>query len=236
MDLNSIISMGRDHLDVVIAAASAIVALVGAFLARNETRKQRLIQVERLRTDIDQASLQWGVGAIDAMGRAAAFARTREQHANDNSFNGAKLNLAVALSTMVEQGRLYFPNIDPASKGAEKPGAYRGSRPPILDALMFAFYELQAVTRQGGPTGDNSGNFIDECRRLLVSELQAHLDPRRLDEVVERYDEQRADHRSDAIKRAGNLKASLSARRPEITIDGERKPVAPEPIRAELKL
>lgn len=236
MDLNSLLTLGRDHLDVVIAAASAIVALIGAFMARNETRKQRRIQMERLRTDIDQASLQWGVSAIDALGRAAAFARTREHHANDSSFNGSKLNMSVAISTLVEQGRLYFPNIDPASKGAEKPGAYRGSRPPILDALMYAYYELQAVTRQGGPTGDNSANFIDECRRLMVSELQAHLDPRRLDEVVERYDDQRAEHRSDAIKRSGNLRASLSARRPELTIDGERKPVTPEPLKAEITL
>jgi len=224
----------RDNLDVVIAAGSALVALLGAYFARVETRKQRKLMLERLRNDIDQASLQWGVNAIDALGRAAAFARSREQHANDASFNGAKFNMSVALSTLVEQGRMYFPNIDPARKGAEKPGAYRGSRPPILDALMFSYYELQAVTRQGGPTGDNSANYIDDCRRLLVSELQAHLDPRRLDEVVERYDEQRLDDRLDALKRATNLRASLAARRPEITIDGERKQTPPEPLKAEI--
>ena len=91
---------------------------------------------------------------------------------------------------------------------------------------MFAYYEVQALTRQGGPTADNSAEFIEDCRRLLVSELQAHLDPRRRDEIIERYDDQRQDHRSDALKRSKNLKASLAARRPEIKIDGQRATAA----------
>ena len=91
---------------------------------------------------------------------------------------------------------------------------------------MFAYYEVQALSRQGGPTGDNSAEFIEDCRRLVVSELQAHLDPRRRDEILDRYDDQREEHRSDALKRSNNLKASLAARRPEIKIDGQRATTA----------
>ncbi|MCH9752563.1 MAG: hypothetical protein K0U61_10150, partial [Alphaproteobacteria bacterium] len=71
-------------------------------------------------------------------------------------------------------------------------------------------------------TADNSAEFIDDCRRLLVSELQAHLDPRRRDMVVDRYDDQRMDHRSEAIERANSLKTILKSRRPGIAL-GERK-------------
>ena len=87
---------------------------------------------------------------------------------------------------------------------------------------MLAYYEVEALTRQGGPTADNSAEFIEDCRRLLVSELQAHLDPRRRDTIVDRYDDQRMDHRSDAIERADNLKSILKSRRPGLTL-GERK-------------
>ena len=86
----------------------------------------------------------------------------------------------------MDRGRLFFPNLNPDRKGAEKEGAYRGHRPPILDALMWTYHELEALTREGGPASDDSAGFIDECRRLLVSELQAYLDPRRKDEIVER--------------------------------------------------
>lgn len=226
MDFNDILVALRGNLDVIIAVVSAVVALIGAIVARRETRKQRAIQMERLRQEIDGASLAWGNRAIDALNRSAMLARTRELHQNDNSFKGAQFNMAVGLSTIVDQGRMFFPNIDPASKGAEKEGAFRGERPPILDAVMFAYYEVQALTRQGGPTADNSAEFIEDCRRLLVSELQAHLDPRRRDEIIERYDDQRQDHRSDALKRSKNLKASLAARRPEIKIDGQRAAAA----------
>jgi len=220
MDLNTFLDLFRNNIEVVVAIVSALVALVSAYVARSETRKQRRIQMERLRQDIDQVSLQWGTSAIDVLTRAAMLGRTRDLHANESSYNGAKFNMAVGISSLIDQGRMFFPNIDPQSKGAEKEGAFRGSRPPILDALMFAYHEVQAMTHKGGPTGDNSAGFIEDCRRLLVSELQAHLDPRRRDEIVERYDDQRESHRSDAIKRSNNLKAALSARRPEVKFDG----------------
>ena len=226
MSMNEILALLRENIEVIVAITSAIIAFVSAMAARRETKKQREIQVERLRQEIDGASLAWGNRAIDVLNRSAMLARTRELHQNDNSFKGAQFNMAVGISTVVDQGRMFFPNISPNSKGAEKEGAFRGSRPPILDALMFAYYEVQALTRQGGPTADNSAEYIEDCRRLVVSELQAHLDPRRRDEILGRYDDQREDHRGDAIKRANNLKASLAARRPEIKIDGQRASAA----------
>ena len=212
----------QNHLEVVIALLSAGVAVFGALISRNETRKQRALQMENLRHSVDAQSLAWGNACIDVLNRAAMFARTRQHQANDASFFQQRVNMMLAISSLVERGRLFFPNIDPESKGGEKEGAYRGSRPPVLDALMFAYYEIEALTRQGGPTADNSGEFIEDCRRLVVSELQAHLDPRRRDLVINRYDNQRLDHRSDAVDRANALKSILKSRRPGINL-GDRK-------------
>ena len=222
MGLENLFVWLQNHLEIVIALLSAGVAMFGATISRNETRKQRAIQMENLRHGLDSQSLAWGNACIDTLNRAAMFARTRQHQANDASFFQQRVNVMLALSSLVERGRLFFPNIDPASKGGEKEGAYRGSRPPVLDALMFAYYEVEALSRQGGPTADNSAEFIDDCRRLLVSELQAHLDPRRRDLVVDRYDDQRMDHRSEAVKRADTLKSILKSRRPGINL-GERK-------------
>ena len=222
MDLENLFVWLQNHIEVIIALVSAGVAIFGALISRNETRKQRQIQMENLRHSVDSQSLAWGNACIDVMNRAAMFARTRQHQANDASFFQQRINLMLAISSLVERGRLFFPNINPASKGVEKEGAYRGSRPPILDALMFAHYELEALNRQGGPTADNSGEYIEDCRRLLVSELQAHLDPRRRDLVVDRYDDQRMEHRSEAVHRAESLKSILNSRRPGINL-GERK-------------
>ncbi|GAB5454872.1 MAG: hypothetical protein Hens2KO_11010 [Henriciella sp.] len=212
----------NNHIEIVVAILSAVIAVVGALVSRNETRKQRALQMENLRHSIDAQSLAWGNSCIDTLNRAAMFARTRQHQANDQSFFQQRVNMLLALSSLVERGRLFFPNIDPSSKGVEKEGAYRGSRPPILDALMYAYYEVEALSRQGGPTADNSADFIEDCRRLMVSELQAHLDPRRRDTVVDRYDDQRLDQRGDAIERSNALLTTLKSRRPGISL-GERK-------------
>lgn len=222
MGLDSLFAWLQNHIEVVVALSSAVVAVLGALISRNETRKQRELQMENLRHSVDSQSLGWGNACIDVLNRAAMFARTRQHQANDASFLQQRVNLMLAISSLVERGRLFFPNIDPHTKGGEKEGAYRGSRPPILDALMFAYYEIEALTRQGGPTADNSADYIDDCRRLLVSELQAHFDPRRRDAIVDRYDDQRLDHRGDAIARANNLKSILKSRRPGLVLS-ERK-------------
>ncbi|MEM1087835.1 MAG: hypothetical protein AAGH90_08900 [Pseudomonadota bacterium] len=219
--MDAVLTWGRDNIEVIIAVLSAFVALIGALFSRAETRKQQKLLQENLRHSIDAQSLAWGNQAIALLGQAAMFARTRKHQANDAGFLQQRVNLMLALSTTVERGRLFFPNIDPHGKGAEKEGAYRGTRPPILDALMFAYYEIEALTRKDGPTADNSADYIDDCRRLLVSELQAHLDPRRRDTVIGRYDDQRRSHRADARDRAKTLETLLKSRRPGITL-GER--------------
>lgn len=225
MDLNTLMSWLRDNIEVLIAVLSAIVAIIGALLSRAETRRQRGIQLENLRHGIDSQSLAWGNTCIDTLNRAAMFARTRQHQQTDAAFLQQRVNLMMALSSLVERGRLFFPNIEADGKGAEKEGAYRGHRPPILDAVMFAYYEIEALSRTDGPTAENSGDFIDDCRRLLVSELQAHLDPRRRDAVVGRYDAQRLDHREDARARSSTLKHMLKSRRPGLKIEGRGETV-----------
>ena len=225
MGLENLFGWFQNHLEVLIALLSACVAVFGALISRNETRKQQRLQMENLRHNIDAQSLGWGNTCIDVLNRAAMFARTRQHQTNDASFLQNRVNMLLAISSLVERGRLFFPNIDPHSKGSEKEGAYRGSRPPILDALMFAYYEIEALSRKSGPTADNSAEFIDDCRRLLVSELQAHLDPHRRDTIIDRYDDQRLDHRGEAITRANTLKTLLKSRRPGINLSDRKETV-----------
>lgn len=212
------------HFEVVVTFGGAIVAFLSAYMARRETKRQQMIQTETLRQHIDSASLDWGNVAIDTMGRAAALAKTRQQAPNDAAFQANKYNLLTALSALVERGRMFFPNIDPDKKGAEKDAAFQGYRPPILDALMWVYYEVDAMNREGGPTGENSADFINCCRRLLVSELQGHLDPRRRDQIIGRYDKQKSKDRNAAIERSDELKDMLKSRRPGLSIDEDYNP------------
>jgi hypothetical protein len=231
MATDNIWQMLTDNVGTVVTVLSAIAAVIGALASRAETRKQRQLRTEQLRQTIDSSSLDWGSAAIDTMARAAMLARTRHLHGNEGSFQSAKAATLVNLTALIDRGRMFFPNLDEQKKGTEKDGAYRGSRPPILDAIVWVHCEISALTRDGGPTGDNSADFIDDCRRLVVSELQAHLDPRRLNQVVGRYDGQTRTHQKQAIERAQSLKQLLLTRRPGVSIDNPtRHPEQPETV------
>jgi hypothetical protein len=219
MGMQAALDLLKTYPEVAIAILSAIVALMSAFVARGETARQRRLQTERLRQGIDVASLDWGAAAIDTLARAAAFTRTKQTQPNELAFEAERADLLINLSTLIDRGRMFFPNIAPDKTAADKEGAYKGKRPPILDALMFPYHELTVLAREGGPPDEESGAFIDDCRRLLVSELQAYLDPRRLDEIVGRYDQRTLQMRKDALERAKALREKLTARHPDAPLD-----------------
>lgn len=207
-----------ENMELVVAVASsagaAIVSVVAAVFSARETAKQRRLQVERLRAEIDAQSLAWGREAIQALSEAGDLAFARDSHLTDTAFKARRAELASTLSALADRGRLFFPNIDPESKGAEKDGAYKGARPAILDAVIYAYYEIEALKDDRAGDAQASCAFIMDCRRLVVSELQAHLDPRRRNEIVERHDHVADQARVDALESAGRLALRLDARRP----------------------
>ncbi len=213
MNWQNLLDLADGQVEIIIAVSSALVAVMSALVARGETRKQRRLQTVELRRRIDHDSLEWGNEAVDAMGEAAELALSPYLTVQER--RARRLNIARRLSVLVDRGRFFFPNIDPDDHGADKEDAYKGYRPPILDALIYAYHETRLID-EDGVRGEDSAAFITECRRLLVSELQAHLDPRCMDEIVERYNSQRLDARHKALDRVGRLGVILDVRRPGI--------------------
>lgn len=225
MGLEHLIGWFHNNIAALVAVVSAILAVAAAAISRNETRKQRTLQQQNMRHNLDAQSVGWGNACIDILNRAAMFARTRQHQANDAGFLQQRVNMMLSLSSLIERGRLFFPDIDPKAKSAADASAFGMARPPILQALTLAFHEVDALTRQGGPTADNSAEFIDDCRRLLVSELQAHLHDQRQSTLADRYDDQSEGRRADAINRAETLKTLLKSRRPGINLSDRQETV-----------
>ena len=205
MNTNEILEFANAHRETAVAVLSALVALCGAFLASRETRKQRSLMEETLRQRLDGASIRWGDEAIEAL----AAAESLEHHEIHADAKADRILAAQRLSALADRGRLFFPNYVGANKGDQKEAAFRGSRPPILDALIFAHFELVSVK-----DGDQIDvDFLRRCRRLVVSELQDHLDPRHWDSVIERGATKKTQDHTDAERRASTLRAELTSRR-----------------------
>ncbi|MEM9668336.1 MAG: hypothetical protein AAF950_05375 [Pseudomonadota bacterium] len=188
-----------------ITLISALVALISAILARRARKRQEDLIFERLRHDVDRTSLEWGREAVNTLSEAEHLLR----HPDLATTAERRRDLLPTLSALIDRGRMYFPNLDPEGKGIHKEGAFRGYRPPVLDGLVYAYCELVEID----DPRPESADFLCRCRRLVVSELQAHIDPHTRDEVVERYDTRRDKYRDDAQNVAASLKQELSARR-----------------------
>lgn len=211
MGVETMIEWLQAHITLVVSAGAAMIALISAVLSRIETRRQKRLQAENLRHSADMQSLSWGNASIDALTRAELFARTRQHQSNDQSFFQQRVNMLLALSSLIERGRLVFPATAPSEMGA-----------PVLEALHYAYCEVEALTRQGGPTADNSADFIGDCRRLVISELQAHLEPRQKQALAIRSADQSVIETGETKVRLNSLAAVLKSRRPGINL-GPRK-------------
>lgn len=196
-----------------LAFISGVFALINGGLAIYNHREQKRMQIERLKGDIDRNSLAWGQQAIDVLAEAQALVRAHGADPQSEPFRTKRAELAWRLSSLADQGRMFFPNFDPEAKGLDKDPAFRGQRAPILYALIYAHYEMEAVQHATGRDPADCAAFLYQCRRHLVSELQVRLDPRRKNELVDRWDHLGTKQRDDAIRSAGRLGVRLEARR-----------------------
>lgn len=224
--VNAIFDLVYRNYALVFSSLSALVALISALSARRETRLQTDLQNLRLRQSIDAAALGWGNEAITIMAKASTFSRHIPERTERIQFNADQDDILYQLSAIIDRGRMFFPNVDLDAKGHHKAAAFRGHRPPLLDALVWAYKEIEALTLTDKLAGLNSCHFIEDCRRLLVSELQIYLDPKRMDSFVGRYDSQSRKDQDDAVSRAAALRHELVRRRPTLDIDGRHDTAA----------
>src|SRR5262249_61844 len=89
----------------------------------------------------------------------------------------SRVRLLSDISALIDHGRLLFENRAARDFGAEKPGAYRGHRPVLLDHLVAAHDCLRDAAL---PAAENQphGQTMWGLRREFVSELQRIVDPR----------------------------------------------------------
>ena len=187
MTLEQILDWFRENLDVAVTIISALVAVVSAIVARGETRAQRQLQQAAVRVEIDRQSLDWGDEVIDTLADAGALA-TSTASMTSQEFLSRRDSLGARLSALADRGRLFFPNYKPHTKGQDKDGAYKGHRPPILFAVIIAYYQVRNLQFGSVRTGEEAAGFLFQLRRLFVSELQDFLDPNHRNSLVERAD------------------------------------------------
>ena len=193
-----------------VAVGSALLALASLVLNWLVVRRQTELQYETLRAEMDAEVIGWAQDAIDQVSDAVALASGRGATYAAADFSRLAHETAQKLSSIADRGRLFFPNDEHVSHGQEKEAAFQGFRPPILDAIIFACGRLSRMSAEGGPDKE-SADFLTKCRRLLVSEAQNAIDPRRRKQMLKRLATGRKDDKVSAFAVASDLGEAMEA-------------------------
>ena len=108
------------------SALVAVLALIGGGLRWRD---------QALRRDDVHA---WADRAIDALQGLVLLTSLRTDQIPAQAARERLTQIVFATSVLTEQGRLFFRNQADGRFGREKPAAYRGRRPQILDKLIAA--------------------------------------------------------------------------------------------------
>lgn len=196
-----------------VATSSAVLALASLLLNWLVVQRQTALQFESLKTQMDSEVLAWAQEAIDLVSLGVALAKGRGHAYQGEEFHRLALEACQKLSALADRGRLFFPNEAPGRHGADKEAAFQGFRQPILDAVVFASGQVERMAPEGGPDGDAAA-FLTKCRRLLVSEAQNAIDPRRRGQMLRRLASGRLDDKKSAFAVAAELGEAMEARYP----------------------
>ena len=162
-----------------IGIGSAGLALLSFLFNWLVVNRQSRMQFESLKAQMDADLLAWANESVDLLGEASFVARGRGAYLSEQELKRESAAVMRKLSAAADKGRLFFPNIAPRQQGSDKEAAYQGFRPPVLDALIFAYYKVERMDLRNVEPDLDTADFVFRCRRVLISEVQRAIDPRR---------------------------------------------------------
>ena len=174
-NLNIDLSLSIDSIISIVGIfVSILIALPSVCAVLKSTKKYEL--TESYRKEI----LGWYSRVVDLMIKIIHYIDTGIFFEAD--FSRQKMDILSELSSMIEVGRFYFPNIvDDDNFGNKKPSAYIGYRDINLDFLM-RFY------RTASKCSDNSNiALLWKLERLFTSAIFEIVEPRERNKEYTKY-------------------------------------------------
>ena len=191
-----------------IAVLSALIAAVSVFLNIRVVNRQLALQTEEVRAQVDAEKTVWLRETLEVFSEAEAICLNGIEEA---CREGAHRRLAARFSVLADQGRISFPNLRPGDRGQENPEAYQGVRQPAINAVILAHDLVQALPGLAEQPGEMLQAILFDCRRVLVSEVQRSVDPRRRAQALQaqsrRSKQERDVTRGDVRKIIDSLRA-----------------------------
>lgn len=191
-------------LTAIVGLISAIIAAIAALLVYLQWRERRYRKDDVLR---------WANDVIRNLQTLYITCFLAGDNFEEASVIGMHKQIAIDTSVLVEQGRLFFRNVPDAEHGKDRPPAYRGFRPELLDPIVVAHQIACQWDTADTSTRRRMTLVAEDCVRRFVSMAQmevgrsktAHRDTARGgrgDTLIELMEDLQAD-RIEALRNRG---------------------------------
>ena len=154
--------------------------LAGVTLAVTLVRDLRARQRERfdLRQAFFKHAEEWAAEVVQTMSEAGFSCDLNPARMPEHAFFNLRHELRWRLSSQIDRGRWYFPNLRDEEHGADKPPAYRGYRQRALTCIVDVLTVVESLDYVGEVGNREKKAKIARAKRDFTSEVQRVLDPR----------------------------------------------------------
>lgn len=145
---------------------SATIAAIGATLVYLQWRERRY-----RKDDV----LKWANEVIRNLQTLYLICFLAKDNYEETQVMEMQKQIAIDTSVLVEQGRLFFRNVPDPEHGKDRPPAYRGYRPELLDPIVVAHQIACQWDTADIPTRRRMTLVAEDCVRRFVSMAQMEV-------------------------------------------------------------
>jgi hypothetical protein len=175
------IDWSRDILQLIQPGITLVVGVVAGVIALYAFKYNFRTSVEKIILDRNKHIQDWGDKVIDEMAYAIALTYWDPKKEPDNFFKRRNQSIAT-FSSLIDRGRLFFPNDKTSDVGADKEEAFQGLRRKILNDVVAAFDAAKALDYALQDKNKFVRKKLVQIKRSFVAELQNEINPRRFSE------------------------------------------------------
>lgn len=165
-----------------VALLSIISAAIFAWINYQRERLNQRIHYVNLRQQHFLALRVWSDQISDLFSEVIHFCELDPEKCPSGSFFERRNKYRIALSSMIDRGRWFFPNLNTESHGQGKELAFRGYRQDVLNSLVDAYNSVTDINYVTRCRNDDLKKRIVTAKKRFVSEIQSILDPVQLDQ------------------------------------------------------
>jgi hypothetical protein len=158
----------RDYIAIVAAAISLGGAVTSGYIASRGQRRQYFAELRK-----------WADEVCDVLSRAVYACDIDPQRVENNGFFNLRHDLRTSLSSLLDRGRWFFPNLHHEEVNVDTDEAFRGLRQRALSAIAKAYELVGKMNYKAHEPNLRLRKELVAMKRQFVSEVQAYLDPRK---------------------------------------------------------